>query len=374
MQRRITSHVETEPNSSGPQPDGDPEPNNNGNPEGEENHQSDNEEDPHNNDAPPPPSPVRRSHRERRKAISDDYIIYMSEDVDDIGKVEDPTSYKEAIKSLNSSRWQIAMEDELKSMGSNDVWDLVEVPNGAKRVGCKWIYKTKYDPKGNIERFKARLVAKGFTQREGIDYNETFSPVSSKDSFRIVMALVAHFDLELHQMDVKTAFLNGDLDEDIYMTQPEGFVVEGKEHLACRLKKSIYGLKQASRQWYLKFDKIIRTFGFTENVKDNCIYVKFKGSRFTILVLYVDDILLACSDKDMLHETKNFLSSNFDMKDLGEASYVLGIEIHRDRSKETKRGIIHTFLTRYRSGGTPTRIGARDREALRPSLRDSRSS
>ncbi|KAK1666037.1 hypothetical protein QYE76_054196 [Lolium multiflorum] len=301
--------------------------------EGEENHQSDNEEDPHNNDAPPPPSPVRRSHRERRKAISDDYITYMSEDVDDIGKVEDPTSYKEAIKSLNSSKWQIAMEDELKSMCSNDVWDLVEVPNDAKRVGSKWIYKTKYDPKGNIERFKARLVAKGFTQREGIDYNETFSPVSSKDSFRIVMALVAHFDLELHQMDVKTAFLNGDLDEDVYMTQPEGFVVEGKEHLACRLKKSIYGLKQASRQWYLKFDKIIRTFGFTENVKDNCIYVKFKGSRFTILVLYVDDILLACSDKDMLHETKNFLSSNFDMKDLGEASYVLGIEIHRDRSK-----------------------------------------
>ncbi|KAK1613668.1 hypothetical protein QYE76_019185 [Lolium multiflorum] len=137
---------------SGPQPDGDPEPNDNGNPEGKENHQSDNEEDPHNNDAPPPPSPVRRSHRERRKAISDDYITYMSEDVNDIGKVEDPTSYKEAIKSLNSSKWQVAMEDELKSMGSNNVWDLVEVPNGAKRVGCKWIYKTKYDPKGNIER------------------------------------------------------------------------------------------------------------------------------------------------------------------------------------------------------------------------------
>ncbi|KAK1662939.1 hypothetical protein QYE76_051098 [Lolium multiflorum] len=278
MHRKITSHVETEPHSSGPQPDGDPEPSDNGNPEDEENHQSDNTEDPHNNDAPPPPSPVRRSHRERRKATSDDYITYMSEDVDDIGKVEDPTSYKEAIKSLNSSKWQIAMEAELKSMGSNDVWDLVEVPNDAKRVGCKWIYKTKYDPKGNIERFKARLVAKGFTQSEGIDYKETFSHVSSKDSFRIVMALVAHFDLELHQMDVKTAFLNGDLDEDVYMTQPEGFVVEGKEHLACRLKKSIYGLKQASRQWYLKFDKIIRTFGFTENVKDNCIYVKFKGS------------------------------------------------------------------------------------------------
>jgi hypothetical protein len=109
--------------------------------------------------------------------------------------------------------------------------------------------------------------------------------------------------------------------------------MEGKEHFACRFNKSIYGLKQASRQWYLKFDKIIRTFGFTENVGDNCIYVKFKGSMFTILVMYMDDILLSHSDKDVLHETNNCMSSNFDMKDLGEASYVLGIEIHRDKSK-----------------------------------------
>ena len=109
------------------------------------------------------------------------------------------------------------MEEELKSMGSNDVWDLVDIPDGVKLVGCKWVYKTKCDSKGNVERFKARLVAKGFTQKEGVDYNETFSSVSNKDSFRIVMALVAHYDLELHQMDVKPAFLNGDLDETIFM-------------------------------------------------------------------------------------------------------------------------------------------------------------
>ena len=124
--------------------------------------------------------------------------------------MEDLTSYKEAIKSESLSKWLVTMEDELKSIGSNDVWDLVE-------------------------RFKARLVAKGYTQREDIDYKQTFSPVSTKDSFRIIMALVAHYDLELHQMDVKTTFLNGDLKEDVYMAQPEGFVVEGKEHLACRL-------------------------------------------------------------------------------------------------------------------------------------------
>jgi hypothetical protein len=242
--------------------------------------------------------------------------------------MDDPTSYKGAMMSENLKRWLEAMEDELSSMSSNGVWDLVEILNEAKKVGCKWIYKTKYDSKGKIERFKARLVAKGFTQREGIDYTETFSPISKKDSFRIVMTLIAHYDLELHQMDVKTVFLNGDLQENVYMTQPEGFVVEGKEHMGCKLKKSIYGLKQASRQWYLKFDEVIKKFGFIENQVDNCIYVKIKGSMFIILVLYVDDILLACSDKNLLHETKGFLSSNFDMKDLGDTSYVLGIEIH----------------------------------------------
>jgi hypothetical protein len=176
-------------------------------------------------------------------------------------------------------------------------------------------------------------VAKGFTQREGIDYIETFSPVSCKDSLRIIMVLMAHYDLELHQMDVKTAFLNGNLLENVYMAQPKGFAVKGKEHMRCHLRKSIYGLKQASRQWYLKFDETIRSFGFKENEEFNCIYAKFRNGKFIFLILYVDDILLASSDVSLLLETKRFLSSNFDMKDLGEASFILGIKIHRDRRK-----------------------------------------
>ena len=155
-----------------------------------------------------------------------------------------------------------AMNEELKSMAHNGVWDLIKLPNSCKLVSYKWVFKTKRDAKGNIKRFKARLMAKGFTQKEGIDYKDTFSPVSKKDSLRIIMALVAHFDLELHQMDVKTAFLNGNLDEDIYMEQPEGFTKKGNEHLVCKLKKSIYGLKQASRQWYIKFNNTITSFGF----------------------------------------------------------------------------------------------------------------
>jgi hypothetical protein len=137
----------------------------------------------------------RRSERVRRLAIRDNYEVY---NIEESHIEDDPTSYEEAMRSARSSEWLEDMKDEMKSMKLNDVWDLEEIPKGAKTLGCKWVYKTKYDSRGNIEKFKARLVAKGFTQREGIDYNETFSPVSCKDSFRIIMALVAHYDLELH--------------------------------------------------------------------------------------------------------------------------------------------------------------------------------
>jgi hypothetical protein len=176
-------------------------------------------------------------------------------------------------------------------------------------------------------------VTKGFTQIEDIDYTETFFQVSCKYSLRIIMALVAHYDLELHQMDVKMTFLNGDLLENVCMTQPKGFTIKGKEHMRCHLRKFIYELKQASRQWYLMFDETIRSFGFKENEEDNCIYAKFRNEKFIFLILYVNDILLVSSDVGLLLETKRFLSSNFDMKDLGETSFVLGIEIHRDRRK-----------------------------------------
>jgi hypothetical protein len=139
------------------------------------------------------------------------------------------------------------------------------------------------------------------------------------------MALVAHFDLELHHMDVKTSFLNGNLEGMVYMKQPKGFIMEGKEDMGCHLKKSIYGLKQASIMRQLK------DLDLKKNVEDNCVYAKFKSGKYIFLILYVDDILLASRDVSLLRETNKFLSSNFDMKDLGEASYVLGIEIHRDR-------------------------------------------
>ncbi|RWR73399.1 Gag-protease-integrase-RT-RNaseH polyprotein [Cinnamomum micranthum f. kanehirae] len=301
-----------------------------------------------NND--PDPEILRRSTRTRRPAISNDYVVYLEEA--DIGVKDDPRTFKEAIECKNSDKWLDAMKDELESMTTNDVWDIVELPKNSKTVGCKWVFKTKRDSKGKVERFKARLVAKGFTQREGIDYNETYSPVSKKDSFRIIMALVAHFNLKLHQMDVKTAFLNGNLEEEVYMEQPEGFIKQSEKKLVCKLKKSIYGLKQASRQWYIKFNCVITAFEFTENVVDHCIYLKISGSKFIILVLYVDDILLASNDLGIIHETKEYLRNNFDMKDMGEATFVIGIEIYRDRSRGllglSQEAYIKTVLKRFR--------------------------
>ena len=278
----------------------------------------------------------------------------------------DPISFHHAMRDSNSQKWIDAMNEEYKSMQDNRVWDLITLPEGKKPIGCKWIFKTKRDSKGNVERYKARLVAKGFTQKEGIDYIETFSLVSSKDSFRIIMALTAHFDLELHQMDVKTAFLNGDIDETIYMVQPENFVFGDPKKMVCKLKKSIYGLKHASRQWYHKFHQVICSFGFESNIVEDCVYHKFSGSKYIFMVLYVDDILLAANDKKILHETKKFLSKKFEIKDLGDAFFVLGIQIHRDRSRGifglSQEGYIEKVLKRYsmqgcKPGETPVTKG-----------------
>jgi hypothetical protein len=157
---------------------------------------------------------LRRSQRVRKSAIPDDYKIYTSEEI----HIErDPTLYEEAMRSPHSFKWCEAMEDEMRSMSANQVWKLEEISKGVKTVGCKWVYKIKRNFKGNIDRFKTRLMTKAFTQRERIDYNDAFSPVSSKNSFRIIMTLVTQYDLEFHQMNVKTTFLNGDLYKNVYM-------------------------------------------------------------------------------------------------------------------------------------------------------------
>ena len=222
----------------------------------------------------------------------------------------------------------------MKSIRTNQVWDLVDLLLGRKAIGNKWVFRIKCKADGSIERYKARLVAKGYTQKEGVDYEETFSPVVRFASVRLILAIVANLNLELYQMDVKTAFLNGELDEEIYMDQPIGFVAKGQERKVCKLKRSIYGLKQSSRQWYLRFHRAILSNGFTMIEEDHCVYTKRSKGSFIILSLYVDDILLAGNDVEMIVATKEWLFSNFEMKDMGEVDYILGVKIFRDCSKK----------------------------------------
>ena len=219
-----------------------------------------------------PPSPHGRGKRikvpRRRFEIEGESFMCASVDA------EEPATYEQAVASPDSNKWLDAMKDEMNSMSQNKVWELVDLPPGRKSIRNKWVFKVKRKADGQIDKYKARLVAKGFTQQEGVDYEETFSPVVRFASIRILLAIVAHMDLELHQMDVKTAFLNGELDEEIYMDQPKGFQVVGQERKVCRLQRSIYGLKQSSRQWYFRFHQAVTSNDFVMMEEDHCVYVK----------------------------------------------------------------------------------------------------
>ncbi|WVZ79764.1 LOW QUALITY PROTEIN: hypothetical protein U9M48_027305 [Paspalum notatum var. saurae] len=249
---------------------------------------------------------------------------------------DEPKTYKEAVMRPNSEKWLEAMRSELKSMADNHAWNLVEPLDEVRPIECKWVFKKKIDADGNVHIYKARLVAKGFPlakgfpQIQGVDYDETFSPIAMLKSIRILLAIAAYYGYEVWQMDVKTAFLNGNLSEDLYMTQLEGFVDLENARKVCKLRMSIYGLKQASQSWNLRFDEVVKGFGFIKNVKEPCVYKKVSGSALIFLVLYVDDILLIGNDIPIC---EGLVEKSFSMKDLGEAAYILGIKIYRDRSK-----------------------------------------
>ena len=276
---------------------------------------------------------IRRSVRPHREPERYGFLVTGDNDMMVVHDNE-PISYQEAMASPDSEKWLEAMKSEMQSMYENQVWSLIDTSEGLKTIGCKWVFKKKTDMDGNVHTYKARLVAKGYRQTQGVDYDETFSPVAMLKSIRILIAIAAYYDYEIWQMDVKTAFLNGNLLEDVYMTQPEGFVDPKNAGKVCKLQKSIYGLKQASRSWNLRFDETVKQFGFIKNEDEPCVYKKISGSAVVFLVLYVDDILLIGNDVPTLQNVKAWLGKCFSMKDLGEAAYILGIKIYRDRSKK----------------------------------------
>ncbi|GJZ30148.1 zinc finger, CCHC-type containing protein [Tanacetum coccineum] len=263
--------------------------------------------------------PIRRSTRTRRP--TDRMCLYIDAEEHELGDLGEPANYKAALLDPESDKWLNAMNVEMQSMKDNEVWDLVDLPPNGKTIGSKWLFKKKTDMDGAVHTYKARLVAKGYTQTPGIDYEETFSPVADIRAIRILIAIAAYYDYEIWQMDVKTAFLNGYLSEEVYMEQPKGFVNPKYPKRVCKLKRSIYGLKQASRQWNKRFDDEIKKFGFTQNPDEPCVYLKASGSNVTFLILYVDDILIMGNNIPMLQGVKSYLGRCFAMKDLGEAAY-----------------------------------------------------
>ena len=169
----------------------------------------------------------------------------------------EPESYQEAVESEQKEKWLVAMQEEMDALQKNHTYDLVLLSNGMKALKNKWVFRLKTQEYCSQPKYKARLVVKGFGQKKGIDFEEIFSPVVKMSSIRVALGIAASQDLEVEQLDVKTAFLHGDLEEEIYMEQPEGFKVKGKDNFVCKLKKSLYGLKQAPRQWYRKFDSFM---------------------------------------------------------------------------------------------------------------------
>eukprot|EP00253_Pinus_taeda_P011559 PITA_11559 len=238
--------------------------------------------------------------------------------------VDDPVHFEEAIKD---KKWIEAMDDEINAIERNKTWDLVELPKGKEVIGVKWVYKTKSNDEGKIERHKARLVVKGYKQQYGRDYEETFAPVARMEIVRAMLSIEAQNKWKVYQMDVKSAFVNGVLMEEVYIEQPPGYEKKDQEHKVCRLKKNLYGLKQAPRAWYSKIDSYLLENGFEKCEGEPTLYIKEKDGKILIVVLYVDDVIFTGNDKYLIENFKTVMKEEFEMTDMGLLRYFLGIEV-----------------------------------------------
>ncbi|KAL0423503.1 UNVERIFIED_CONTAM: Retrovirus-related Pol polyprotein from transposon RE2 [Sesamum radiatum] len=316
---------------------------------------------------------LRRSSRQGTKPCwMNDFVCSSSHDVDGSPKVasitpshyavmtvistlQEPKSYLEA---NNSPEWRLAMQVEINALEANQTWEITPLPPDKMPIGCRWVFKLKLKADGSIDRYKARLVAKGYNQIEGIDYNESFSPVAKSVTVRLFFAIAAASNWHIHQMDVNNAFLHGYLEEEIYMSPPDGYCLPPGH--VCRLKRSLYGLKQASRQWNQEFTTQIVAFGFIQSKHDYCLFTKKSGDSFLVLLLYVDDILVAGTSAELITEVKNYLDRVFTIKDLGVAKYFLGLEVARSpqgivvtQTKYIKDIVTDTGLANARDATTP---------------------
>lgn len=275
-----------------------------------------------------------------------DYYVGMSQ-ADDI--VKDPKTFMNAVNSEQRFEWKKSMDEEMSAFSSNNVWTLVPPQKGCNVVGCKWVYKTKTDASGDV-KFKSRLVAQGFSQKFGVDYDEVFAPVVKSTTLRMFLTKAGKDNMCVHHVDVKTAFLNAELEENIFMRQPKGYISKDFPSHVYKLNKSLYGLKQAARSWFKKAKDVLHSIGFQESKEDECLYFLKRDNKTVYLLIYVDDILIACESKDLILRIEEELSSKLAITTLGEVQQFLGIEIKRGDDgifNINKNNYISNVLTKF---------------------------
>lgn len=233
---------------------------------------------------------------------------------------DEPMTYTEAARVRE---WLEAMIKELESIKKNNTWSLTNLPPGHRPIELKWVFKLKRDADGKVTKYKARLVAKGYIQQRGVDFEEVFAPVARLETIRLLLALAAMEGWTVYHLDVKSAFLNGELLEEVYVSQPDGFVVKGKEHMVYRLKKALYGLRQAPRAWNMRLDKALKDLGFLRCPQEQAVY-KLQSSKSILIVgVYVDDLIVTGTSEDQIAKFKKQMQSVFEMSDLGRLTYYL---------------------------------------------------
>ncbi|KAG7565310.1 Integrase catalytic core [Arabidopsis suecica] len=289
-----------------------------------------NMEDIENQEQVQPQPTLRRSGRQSNKpGYLNDYVLMAEVEYEEVQRVllsinEEPWDFKEA-KELKV--WRDACDEEISSINKNKTWSLVDLPNGAKPIGLKWVFKIKRNSDGSINKYKARLVAKGYVQRYGVDFEEVFAPVARIETIRFIVAIAASNGWEVHHLDVKTAFLHGELKEVVFVEQPEGFGIKGSENKVYKLHKALYGLKQAPRAWNNKLNTILKELNFVKCSKEPSLYRKQTKEHLLVVVVYVDDLLVTGSSLSLILDFKKGMSTKFEMSDLGKLTYYLGIEV-----------------------------------------------
>lgn len=264
-----------------------------------------------------------------------------------------PETYAEAISCAEGDLWKKAMDEEIASLDAMGTWATVPRPEGRVPVKSKWVFKKKLDAEGAVTRYKARLVAKGFSQIPGLDFTDTFAPVTKYTTIRTFLSLAAANDWDIGQLDVKNAYLNGELKEDIYMELPEGYGGNGKfAHLVAKLAKAIYGLKQAGERWYEKVFELLVSLGFHRSEADHCLFHRLsKDGTIVLIIVYVDDFLIASNNATAIVNVKQDCAIRYNLTDMGDASFIVGIQIERNRFQRTIRlnqtSYIHSIIAKF---------------------------